>query len=217
MLTKSLLILVLVTGLTLTAPAANAQFLADRLVPPQTVVQPPIPLVAQPTEPKVFGAEKPRSHLWGLPFGTFPGTPTLLATEQRPANWQRPVLDTPALASDADPVRPAFPVALIAPRVYAPGPNPAQPPVLARFPIALEPLVLAAEDPTAIPAFSVLTVPVPLEIPSPLPLLRLAVPDPFEQLRTIRLTTTPADEDPPTTAQDRPPLAKLPQVEAPKP
>ena len=88
MLTKSLLAL-LVTGLTLTAPAANAQFLADRLVPPQTVVQPPIPLVTQPTEPKVFGAEKPRSHLWGLPFGTFPGTPTVLATEQRPANWQR--------------------------------------------------------------------------------------------------------------------------------
>ncbi|MBS0206238.1 MAG: hypothetical protein JSS49_25370 [Planctomycetes bacterium] len=214
---KSIPYMLIVCGLSLNATAAHAQFLADRLVPPQTVVQPPIPMVAQPTEPGVFGAEKPRLHLWALPFGTFPGSPTVLTTELQPANWQRPVLDTPVLASDADPVRPTVPVTLIAPRAYAPAPNSAESPVLARSPIAIEQRVLAVDDPTAGSAFAALTVPVSLATPNPLPLLRLSIPDPFEQLRTIRLGTPPSDVDDPSTAQDRPPLSKLPDVEAPKP
>ena len=150
--------------------------------------------------------------MWALPFGTFPGVPTVLATEQRPANWKRPALDVPGLASESDPTRPLFPIQPVSPRAYASAPNPAQSPALARFPIPAEPLVLANEDPSASAAFAVLTVAVPLATPNSVPLLRLSIPDPFEQIRTIRLAAAPVDADDPVTAQDRPPLAKLPMV-----
>ena len=206
----------IVVAMSLDASTASAQFLAERLVPPQQVPLPPIPMIGQPREPREFGAEKPRAHLWALPFGLFPGTPTALATEQRPANWKRPALDVPGLASESDPARPQFPLQPVSPRAYASAPNPLQPPTLARFPLPSEPLVAQGEDPGIGAAFSVLTVAVPLATPNPVPLLRLSVPDPFEHLRTIRLATAPADGDAPATAQDRPPLAKLPMVEAPK-
>lgn len=200
----------------LPASTASAQLLSERLVPPQQVALPPVPMVTQPAEPKVFGAEKLRSHLWALPFGTFPGSPTVLATEQRPANWSRPVLDVPNLASESDPFRPAFPIQPVAPRAYALGPNPSQPPELARFPLPSEPMVMATDDPSANAAFTLLTVSVPLSAPTSPELLRLSVPDPFEHVRRIRLAVLPADTDDPATAQDRPPLAKLPMVEPPK-
>lgn len=202
--------------LSLQCSSASAQYLSERLVPPQQVTLPPIPMVGQPTEPSLFGAERPRSHLWTLPFGSFPGAMMVLPTEQRAANWKRPALDVPGLTSEADPTRPTFPVQPIAPRVYAMSPNPAQSPTLARFPLPNEPLVLASEDPGAIAAFSVLTASVPLAMPNSIPLLRLSIPDPFEQIRTIRLSNSPADLDDPVTAQDRPPLSKLPQIEPPK-
>lgn len=202
--------------LLLRCTSANAQYLSERLVPPQQVTLPQIPMIGQPSEARLFGAEKPRSHLWTLPFGTFPGTSTLLSTEHRPANWQRPTLDVPSLASESDPTRPQFPIQPVAPRVYASSPNPAHAPVLARFPLPADPLVMASDDPGASAAFAVLTVGVPLATPNSIPLLRLSIPDPFEQIRTIRLSTSPADADAPVTAQDRPPLAKLPMVEPPK-
>ena len=206
----------IVVAVAFNASTASAQYLSERLVPPPTVTLPPVPMVAQPAEPRVFGAERPRSHLWALPFGTFPGTPTVLATEQRPGNWKRPALDIPGLASESDPTRPLFPMQPVSPRAFVSAPNSAQSPILARFPIPAEPPVLAGEDPSALAAFAVLTVAVPLATPNSVPLLRLSVPDPFEQIRTIRLATAPADADDPATAQDRPPLAKLPIVEAPK-
>ena len=202
-------------GLSLNAATASAQFLSERLVPPQKVALPPIPMIGQPAEARVFGAEKPRSHLWALPFAPFPGTPTLLATEQRPADWKRPALDVPGLASESDPTRPQFPHQPVSPRAFAASPDSTHPPVLARFPLPSEPLVAAGEDPSASAAFSVLTNAVPLASPNSVPLLRLSIPDPFEHLRVIRLTTPPADDDAPATAQNRPPLAKLPMVEAP--
>ena len=195
---------------------ARAQYLSERLVPPQQVSLPPVPMVVQPTEPRLFGAEKPRSHLWALPFGMFPGTPTLLETEKRPANWQRPALDVPVLSSEANPTRPFFPLQPTANRAYAPSSNPAHPPMLARFPQSSEPLPLAADNPTSIAAFQVLTVPVALAMPNSIPLLRLSIPDPFEQIRTIRFSVAAAGIDEPTLTMDRPPVAKLPIVEPPK-
>ena len=205
--------LLILLGISLGAATAQAQLLNDRLVPPQQVVQSPIPMVTRPEEPRGFSADKPRTHLWAPPLGSFPGTSTLLAIEQRPPRWRRPAVDIPGLASEADPARPHFPMLLVAPRTHAPAPDPAQPPVLARFPSLTEPLVTSTEDPGAAAAFSVLTAAVPLATPGPAPLLRLSIPDPFEQIRTIRLAVAPADADAPVTARDRPPLAKLPPVQ----
>lgn len=206
----------LVGGALLHTSTASAQLLSERLVPPQQVVLPPVPMVAQPAEPRVFGAEKPKSHLWALPFGTFPGSPTVLTTELRSVDWFRPALDVPVLASEADPFRPAFPLQPTADRAYAAGPNPSKSPELVRFPLPAELQVLASDDPSANAAFTLLTNGVPLAVPNSPDLLRLSVPDPFEYLRTVRLANPPAEANDPATAQDRPPLVKLPMVEPPK-
>ncbi len=203
-------------GVILNGTLAHAQYLSERLVPPQQVSLPPVPMVVQPTEPRLFGAEKPRSHLWTLPFGMFPGTSTALETERRPANWQRPVLDVPVLSSESDPKKPFFPLQPTANRAYSPSSNPAQPPTLARFPQSSEPLPLAVDNPTSTAAFEVLTAAVALATPNSIPLLRLSIPDPFEQIRTIRFSVATVDLDEPTLTMDRPPLAKLPIVEPPK-
>jgi hypothetical protein len=202
--------------LTLSPETAHAQYLQDRLVPPQQTPLPAVPMVTAPVEPRVFGAEKARVHLWALPFGSFPGSPTLLSTEKKPVNWYRPALDVPAIASEADPLRPAFPLQPTSPKAYASSAKPTDMAPLARFPLSSESLPLPVDDPSFRPAFDTLTVAVPLANPNPAPLLRLAIPDPFEQIRIIRPTNPPADSDDPSTSQDRPPLQKLPQVEPPK-
>ncbi|MDB5344941.1 MAG: hypothetical protein JWP89_3318 [Schlesneria sp.] len=211
-----LLATVFATGVVINNSLVHAQYLSERLVPPQQVSLPPVPMVVQPTEPRLLGAERPRSHLWALPFGVFPGTPTALETEKRPANWQRPALDVPVLSSETDPRRPFFPLQPTASRAYSPSSNPAQLPTLARFPQPSEPLPLAADNPTSTAAFEVLTAAVALATPNSIPLLRLSIPDPFEQIRTIRFSVAAADIDEPTLMMDRPPLAKLPIVEPPK-
>lgn len=196
--------------------AARAQYLADRLVPPHQINLPPIPLVNQPVEARQFGAEKVRDHLWALPFGAFPGSSVLVATESGPVLWNRPLLDSPGLASETDPTRPAFPLQPTAPRAFARGPDPEAPPALARFSLVTEPAVVASDDPSGQSAFALLTAGVPLASPEPIPLMRLSIPDPFEHIRVIRPTIALADADDPATAQDRPPLMKLPLVEPPQ-
>lgn len=204
------------TVVTFVASTANAQFLAERLVPPQQFTMPTLPMTAQPAAPRMFGAEKVRSHLWSLPFGAFPGAPTTLTHERIFADWRRPVLDVPSLASDSDPIRPVFPQQPVAPRAYVSAPDPLQSPTLARFPSMTEPALRTVDDPSAGSAHALLTMAVPLATPNPATFLRLSIPDPFEQLRVIRLSNPPADSDGPDASQDRPPLPKLTDVAPPK-
>jgi hypothetical protein len=154
--------------------------------------------------------------MWSLPYGAFPGAPVALATEQRNANWQRPALDVPSLASETDPAVPTTPRQPIAMRAFVSSVDPTKPPQLARFPLPNEPLVRADENPGAASEFTLLTTPVALATPNSAPLLRLSIPDPFEYLRIIRLANPPTDSDDPVATQDRPPLGKLPMVEGPK-
>ena len=201
---------------TFVCSTANAQFLSERLVPPPQITMPTLPMTAQPAPPRTFGAEKMRSHLWSLPFGVFPGAPTTLTHERLPADWRRAVLDVPTLASDSDPVRPVFPQQPVAPRAYVSAPNPLQTPALGRFPPPTEPAVRAVDDPSAGSAHVLLTMAVPLATPNPATFLRLSNPDPFEQLRVIRLANPPADSDGPDASQERPPLPKLSDVAPPQ-
>jgi len=195
------------------ASTANAQYLADRLVPPQQVPVSPVPMVAQPTEPKVFGSEIPKRHLWALPFSPFPGASVSLATERQAVNWQRLVIDTPVLASELDPARPAFPIQPIAGRAYSIAADPAVPLAPARFPKPVEQIIAVSDDPSLNAAFTLLTAGVPLATPNSAPLMRLAVPDPFEHIAIIRLANSLADSDESAMTQERPPLAKLPPVD----
>ena len=201
---------------TFVCSTANAQFLFERLVPPQQITMPTLPMTAQPAPPRTFGAEKVRPHLWSLPFGVFPGAPTTLTHERLPADWRRAVLDVPTLASDSDPARPVFPQQPVAPRAYVSAPNPLQTPTLGRFPSPTEPAVRTADDPSAGSAHGLLTLAVPLATPNPATFLRLSIPDTYEQLRVIRLANPPADTDGPDASQERPPLPKLADVAPPK-
>ncbi|MBC8115550.1 MAG: hypothetical protein H7062_14290 [Candidatus Saccharimonas sp.] len=204
------------TAVALVSSTANAQFLSERLVPPQQITMPTLPMTAQPAPARTFGAEKVRSHLWSLPFSAFPGAPTTLTHERLPADWRRPVLDVPTLASDSDPLRPVFPQQPVASRAYVSSPNPLQTPALARFPLPTEPAVKLVDDPGSDSAHRLLTSAVPLATPNPATFLRLSIPDPFEQLRVIRLANPPADSDGPDASQERPPLPKLSDVAPPK-
>lgn len=204
------------TAIVFISTTANAQFLSERLVPPAHFAMPTLPTTAQPASPRTFGAEKVRPHLWSLPFGAFPGAPTTLTHERLPADWRRPVLDLPTLASDSDPIRPVVPQQPVAPRAYVSAPNPLQMPELVRFPLPTESTVRAADDPSAGSAHVLLTAAVPLATPNPATFLRLSIPDPFEQLRVIRLANPPADSDGPDASQERPPLPKLADVAPPK-
>ena len=201
---------------TLVSTTANAQFLSERLVPPQQITMPTLPMTAQPAPPRTFGAEKVRPHLWSLPFGAFPGAPMALTHEQLPADWRRPVLDVPTLASESEPFRPVVPQQPVAPRAYVSAPNPLLTPELGRFLVSAEPVVKVADDPSAGSVHALLTAAVPLATPNPATFLRLSIPDPFEQLRVIRLANPPADSDGPDASQERPPLPKLADVAPPK-
>jgi hypothetical protein len=200
------------TVVTWGSSTVNAQFLSERLVPPQQFPIPASPMTAQPMPPRSFGAEKVRSHLWSLPFGPFPGAPTTLTHERLSADWRRPVLDFPTLASDSDPIRPGFPQQPVARPAFVSAPNPLQTPVLGRFSPSAEPAVRVMDDPSAGSAHVLLTMAVPLATPNPAPLLRLTIPDPFEQLRVIKLSSPPADIDGPDASQQRPPLPRLAEV-----
>lgn len=199
------LIAIAFIALGMTASTASAQLLPERLVPPQQFAIPPLPMIEQPAARRPMGADKLPAHLWTLPVGAFPGSPTALSSEQLPADWQRPHLDLPMLASESDPTRPAWPRQPVAPSAFALAADPLKAHVLDRFPLPSEVSARAVEDPTSAVAHALITLAVPLATPNAAALLRLAIADPFEHLRAIRLTNPPADFDAPDAARELPP------------
>ncbi len=210
------LIAVTLIVLGMTSSMASAQLLSERLVPPQQFAIPPLPMTEQPAIRRPAGADKVPAHLWTLPVGAFPGAPTALSAERLPADWRRPVVDIPALASESDPVRPASPRQVVTGNAFLLAADPWQAPVLDRFQQSSESLARVADDPTAMSAHQLITVPVPLAAPNTAPLLRLGVADPFEHLRAIRLAVPPADSDAPDVARENPPRPQFAPVAAPK-
>jgi hypothetical protein len=94
-----------------------------------------------------------------------------------------------------------------------PAADPLGPAPLVRFAQAGESPVLPGDDPSATAALGLLTAAIPLASPNPLPLNRLSIPDPFEQILVIRLSSPPADDDGPAITQDRPAWAPFPPAE----
>ncbi len=203
------LIAVLLVVVGMNSSTAHAQLLPERLVPPQQFTIPSLPMTEQPAARRPAGADKLPAHLWALPVGAFPGAPTSLSVEQLPADWRRPVLDVPTLASESDPTRPASPRQPVAPSAFAVAADPVQPHTLDRFSLTAEVPVRANDDATGAVAHALITLAVPLAAPNAAPLLRLAVADPFEHLRAIRLTNPLADSDAPAAAREVPPRPQL--------
>ena len=198
------LIAVTLIALGVTASTASAQLLPERLVPPQQFAIPALPMTDQPAARRPAGADKLPAHLWTLPVGAFPGSPTTLTSERLPADWKRPVVDVPLLASEFDPARPAAPRQPIAPSAFALAADPLKAHTLDRFPLPTEPPMRAVDDPTGAAAHTLITFAVPLATPNAATFLRLAVADPFEHLRAIRLANAPADADAPDAAREVP-------------
>ena len=210
--------LIAVTLMTLgvTSSTASAQLLPERLVPPQQFSIPLLPMTEQPAIRRPAGADKVPIHLWSLPVGAFPGAPTVLATERLPADWRRPVIDVPVLASESDPVRPASPRQSVTGNAFLLAANPSQAHALDRFQRLSEPPARVADDPTALSAHRLITSAVPLAAPNTAPLLRLGVADPFEHLRAIRLAVPQADSDAPEAARESPVRQQFPPVAPPQ-
>ena len=206
---------VLFAVLGLSCSTASAQLLSERLVPPQQFSIPSLPMTEQPAARRPAGADKLPAHLWTLPVGAFPGAPTSLSHERLPADWKRPVLDVPTLASEADPTRPASPRQPVASSAFALVADPLKAHTLDRFGLSAELPIRANEDATSVVAHALITLAVPLAAPNAAPLLRLAIADPFEHLRAIRLANPPADSDAPDAAREIQPRPQL-AAEAPK-
>lgn len=192
-----------------TASIASAQLLPERLVPPQQFAIPALPMNDQPAARRPAGSDKLPPHLWTLPVGAFPGSPTSLTSERLPADWKRPVVDVPLLASESDPARPAAPRQPFAPSAFALAADPLKAHTLDRFPLPTELPTRPVDDPTGAAAHMLITFAVPLAIPNAATFLRLAVSDPFEHLRAIRLPNAPADVDAPDAAREVPPRPQL--------
>ncbi|MFM9965702.1 MAG: hypothetical protein ACKV2Q_31345 [Planctomycetaceae bacterium] len=193
----------------LSSSTVSAQLLPERLVPPQQFSIPPLPTTEQPATRRLSGADKIPAHLWSLPVGAFPGAPTALSAERLPADWKRPVIDVPLLASEADPARPIAPRQPVTGNAFLVAADPWKAHSLDRFPRFNEPLVRVTDDPSAMSAHLLITVAVPLAAPNTAPLLRLGVADPFEHLRAIRLAVPQADADAPDAARESPPRPQL--------
>lgn len=199
-----------------TTSTVSAQLLPERLVPPQQFAIPPLPMTEQPAIRRPAGADKVPAHLWSLPIGAFPGAPTALSTERLPADWRRPVVDVPVLASEPEPAKPTSPRQPVAWNAFALAAEPTMPHVLDRFQRPSELPVRAGDDPSAMSTHLLITVAVPLAAPNVAPLLRLGVADPFEHLRAIRLAVPQADSDAPDVARENPPRPQFAPVVAPK-
>jgi len=200
----------------LTSSTSQAQLLSDRLVAPQQFSIPSLPTTQQPAVRRPAGADKVPAHLWSLPIGAFPGAPTALSAERVPADWRRPVVDVPALASESDPVRPTSPRQPITGNAFLLAADPLGAHVLDRFQRSSEPSARMTDDPTGPSTHLLVTTAVPLATPNTAPLVRLSVADPFEYLRGIRLAVPQADADGPDVAREIPPRPVLMPVAAPK-
>lgn len=196
-------------ALGLFSSTVSAQLLPERLTPPQQFAIPSLPMTDQPAARRPAGADKLPAHLWTLPIGAFSGSPTALATERLPVDWKRPVVDVPLLASESDPVRPAAPRQPFAASAFALAADPLKDHTLDRFPLPTEFATRPVDDPTGPAAHTLITFAVPLATPNAAAFLRLAVSDPFEHLRAIRLPNAPADSDAPDTARELPPRPQL--------
>jgi len=181
----------------------GGEILSERLIPPAHFDVPPVPFVSQP---------KPWHGLRfdPLPRDVPPLTATVIPREPGPASradlagLSGGTIDFPSLPRDSTPVSvtplPFHPQ----PRSFVPSVDPNQVPAL---PISSAPpkeKIGRSFDPARGPADTWLFSSRAPAAASPTPFIKLSIPDPFEQVRAIRLTHPIAELDAPLFPTGRP-------------
>jgi len=198
-------------------PADEAgRLLAERLSPPARVPLAPTPFVREPRRRSPGMPEDLAPHLARLPPAVTPPAPLVVKAEQRSPQRGQPAIDRPPLAAEADPARPQRPTWPAAPLAYSSSVKPEAVPALRYVGLPPADAVAPQDDPTADSSRAVILASTSIPPPTPLPPLRLTIPDPFEHAAVVRLANPPADRDPPEPSFQRPQPPPLPMPEAPK-
>lgn len=181
---------------------AEPPVVGPRLSPPRQVELPPLPASPGPQAAGRTGTEATETRRAGLPAGEMPRRPTLLPSEKATRTWVQTTRETPPLAVDAAPALPALLRFPVVPRSRVDQEVPAGPPVLARFPRDAEGVPRPQDDVTTSAVRDVLTRPLSVAAPQPLPPQRLGLPDPDAPQRALRLPLAPTDAEPPAAPRD---------------
>jgi hypothetical protein len=182
--------------------------LQERLTPPVQAPVPPVPFVSEPRPRPTPPVERRGDRVLPPPDLSAPAhvLPSDLAKHER----ARPVVDQPSLPADLRlrvPREIEFPLSL---KAYVASPPPDAPPPLTVLARAFVAPVTAGSDSTSEAARQTL-----LQTQSPLrdqpvaPLV-LAIPDPLQNARDVKLQTPPAEVDEPAFVTSRPPLPPFP-------
>jgi hypothetical protein len=196
-------------------PDEAGKLLEEKLTPPRKLPMPAYPFVDKPRPARVPAAEELGRHVKLPPAEPSSGS-SLLPDERRPHARTTAAIDSPPLAFEADPRRPARPTWPHPQLAYVQGPNPQRVPPLAALgrPHVERPTL--QDDPTAVAARRSLLVPASLSPPVLPPPLRLTIPDPDEYRRIVHFANPPADHDLAVQHFQRPETPVLPVVEAKK-
>lgn len=195
----------------------GGRILAEKLIPPARFDVWPVPFVSQAqtrlaTRIDRLGGEVP------------PLTPALVRAEAfvLPGSERNALttaaLDIPGLARDITRDSPSAIVFSLSPRSFVPSIDAMLVPPLAVSASPAKEKIDPATDPAAVSVESAMLRARLLPAPSPAAFVNLVLPDPFEQIRAIRLTHPVIEFDPPafpTGRPSHPPLA-LPVEPAPK-
>jgi hypothetical protein len=178
----------------------------ERLAAGRAEAVSPVPFVMSP---KPWRAAK-LEQLPNLPMAPIdtPTTGHLLAPANSRVVRIRPALDVPPLAMGDKAPLPLLPAFLPGPKARVETPNPlAVPPLITsgRPPEALLPFV----DPTEEASRQAALVGIALLRNQPAPFLRLTIPDPFENLKAVRLRSAPVEPIEPAAPIGRPPLPPM--------
>ncbi len=190
---------------------SGGKLLAETLVPAAPSVPLPYverPRVGRPLEMELAGSE----GTWLVPFA--PLEPRGLMPPAASGTSRSPI-DVPVLAMNVELLLPALPPFPVAPRAYAPSPDPERAPPLPALARPTQSLPLPGSDPTADASLAVLLTPGSAGRDTPAPPILLEIPDPYRLARGIELRVAPPEITPayaPTSA----PRPTLP-VDPPKP
>jgi hypothetical protein len=168
---------------------------------------PPLGAAPQPWASGMIGSVPGRSH---LPPAVIGREPRRGEAARQQSLRPRAAADLPTLAWRSGISPPTAWLTPAGPLAHAPSPDAARlvPPwrSLGPDPDRAGP----TSDPTLEPAGRAELAVIPELAHQPVPFLRLAIPDPFEQATTVRLRDMPPDEDSPAPAFELPPKAPMP-------
>jgi hypothetical protein len=193
---------------------AGGQILAAKLSPPSQFEFRPVPYISEPKPWRTLRFDPlPRDTALLtrtlIPNDPWPLTPTALP------GLSLKSLDLPSLPHEIAPSVPTPLVVSPQPLSYVPSPNADQVPFLAVSPAPPKEKIDAASDPSRASVGVALFQPRFMATPFPTDFLKLAIPEPFEQIRAVQLNYTLAEFDLTLFPAGRPSQPHFPLIELP--